>query len=56
MSNIIIRPPSGDMVAAGRIANVYAQSNVWDIYHQEITENTRKRQMNDLASYCAYQT
>ena len=42
------------MIEAGQIANVYAQSNVWEIYHAEITENTRKRQMNDLASYCTY--
>jgi integrase len=54
MRNLVLRQSSGDMQEAGQIANLYAQSNVWQIYHQEITENTRKRQMNDLASYCAY--
>ena len=54
MSDLILRPSSDDMEMAGQIANVYAQSNVWEVYHQEITENTRKRQMNDLASYCVY--
>ena len=42
------------MATAGQAANVAAQKNVWNTYHAEITENTRRRQMNDLASYCAY--
>lgn len=55
MSNIVpYHQSSIDMVEAGQIANLYAQSDVWEKYHKEITENTRKRQMNDLASYCAY--
>lgn len=43
-----------DMEQAGQIANIYAKSNVWEVYHQEITDNTRRRQLNDLESYCQY--
>lgn len=42
------------MRAAGEAANAAADENIWREYHKDITENTRKRQMNDLASYCAY--
>lgn len=54
MSDIVLRPDHNDMESAGQIANIYARNNVWEVYHQEITDNTRKRQMNDLASYCTY--
>lgn len=54
MDIIPIQPDQNDMEIAGQIANVYATSNVWQVYHEEITENTRKRQLNDLAAYCEY--
>lgn len=54
MDIIPYQSPQDDMEKAGQVANLYATSNVWQVYHQEITENTRKRQMNDLAAYCEY--
>lgn len=56
MGDIIPYPTHDGMTTAGMVANFYAQSNVWEVYHQEITANTRKRQLNDLASYCKYLT
>jgi integrase len=52
MSDIIVQ--SNDMEQAGEIANIYASQNIWQKYHQELAENTRLRQMNDLTSYCTY--
>lgn len=45
---------SDDMRAAGEAANMAASKNAWEVYHSEITKNTKLRQLNDLASYSAY--
>lgn len=46
--------PVNDMRALGEAANAAANQNAWQRYHAEITDNTKLRQLNDLASYARY--
>ena len=49
-----IAPYNNHLAIAGEIANQTSQYDVFAVYRQNITSNTRKRQHNDLEAFSSY--